>query len=273
MRAPLEFRYWRKVVTATVGIVLTVGVADVLPARADDGRRGGRAGPARWSRSAATCGGSGGTGSSVPATTRSTSAWRRGLAVIGTVLALALVWFALVAPDPARPAHPGRLPAAAGGGRGPRGGRPGAVRPLGAGRDRRRRHAPRRRHPAQGARPRELHGARPARSTSSPTAASSARGSASCATPSARGRRGAAPPQRSPWSAPPCVCLPWAVGRLSALVSRHRARSARVVVAVAVVWGVCALSGFQVSSGGPVAAADAGAVRGRQGAGRDGGLP
>ena len=54
------------------------------------------------------------------------------------------------------------------------------------------------------------------------------------------------------------VCLPWAVGRLGRAVSRHRARSARVVVAVAVVWGVCALSGLQVSPGGPVAAADAG---------------
>ena len=54
------------------------------------------------------------------------------------------------------------------------------------------------------------------------------------------------------------VCLPWAVGRLARAVSRHRARSARVVVAVAVVWGVCALSGLQVSPGGPVAAADAG---------------
>ena len=31
MRATLEFRYWRKVVTATVGIVLAVAVADVLP--------------------------------------------------------------------------------------------------------------------------------------------------------------------------------------------------------------------------------------------------
>ena len=31
MRAPLEFRYWRKVVTAVVGIALTVAVADVLP--------------------------------------------------------------------------------------------------------------------------------------------------------------------------------------------------------------------------------------------------
>src|SRR5690606_14462142 len=31
LRAQLEPRYWRKVVTATVGVVLTVAVADVLP--------------------------------------------------------------------------------------------------------------------------------------------------------------------------------------------------------------------------------------------------
>ena len=33
LRGPLEFRYWRKVVTAVVGIVLTVVVADLLPQR------------------------------------------------------------------------------------------------------------------------------------------------------------------------------------------------------------------------------------------------
>ena len=61
MRAALEFRYWRKVVTATVGIVLAVAVADVLP----DGLTMASCW-SRWacspSRSAATCGGSGATG-------------------------------------------------------------------------------------------------------------------------------------------------------------------------------------------------------------------
>ena len=54
------------------------------------------------------------------------------------------------------------------------------------------------------------------------------------------------------------VCLPWAVGRLSRMVSRNRGRSTKAVLAVAVVWGVCALTGLQLLPGAPVAAADAG---------------
>ena len=46
MRAPLPPRYWRKVVAATQGIVLTIAAADVLPPAADRGRARRRARPA-----------------------------------------------------------------------------------------------------------------------------------------------------------------------------------------------------------------------------------
>ena len=45
LREPLPPRYWRKVVAAIQGIVLTVAAADVLPRRRR-GRSGGRAGAA-----------------------------------------------------------------------------------------------------------------------------------------------------------------------------------------------------------------------------------
>ena len=67
MRARLEFRYWRKVVTATVGIALTVGRRRRAARRADHGRRAGRARACSPSRSAATCGGSGAAAASAPA--------------------------------------------------------------------------------------------------------------------------------------------------------------------------------------------------------------
>ena len=54
------------------------------------------------------------------------------------------------------------------------------------------------------------------------------------------------------------ACLPWAVGRLGRVVSRHRAASTRAVVALAVVWGVCALLGLRLAPGQPLAAADTG---------------
>ena len=246
MRAPLEFRYWRKVVTATVGIVLTVGVADVLPAGLTTAvvvvglglllESFGRDVWWLWRHR-----------SSVPATTRSASAWRRGLAAIGTVLALALVWFALVAPT-----RPDRLT-------------PGAFLRL----------------PVEAvalAAVALVVSARSARAVTvvvgtllgvvtllkvldlgtftvldRPFNVVTDRGELGSGFAFVRDSLG-------PWAAwggaaaavalvgAAVVCLPWAVGRLSALVSRHRARSARVVVAVAVVWGVCALSGFQVSS-------------------------
>ena len=54
------------------------------------------------------------------------------------------------------------------------------------------------------------------------------------------------------------VCLPWAVGRLTAVAARHRRAGVRAVVALGAVWGVCAVSGLQLAPGGPVAAADTG---------------
>ena len=54
------------------------------------------------------------------------------------------------------------------------------------------------------------------------------------------------------------VGLPWAVGRLTAVAARHRRAGVRAVVALGVVWGVCAVSGLQLAPGGPVAAADTG---------------
>ena len=58
MRGRLEYRYWRKVVTAAAGIVLAVAAADVLPhgVTVGPGRRARRCWP---SRSAGTCGGCG----------------------------------------------------------------------------------------------------------------------------------------------------------------------------------------------------------------------
>jgi phosphatidylglycerophosphate synthase len=54
------------------------------------------------------------------------------------------------------------------------------------------------------------------------------------------------------------VCMPLSLGRLTALVTRHRSWSARTVTALAVVWVACALSGLQVDGSGSVASANAG---------------
>ena len=256
MCAPLEFRYWRKVVTAAVGIVLAVAVADVLP----DGlttavvlvgvgllaESFGRDVWWLWSHRA-----------SAPATTRTAGVGRRGLAVCATVLAVGLVWFALVAPTRPDRFTPGaflRLPVEAV-----------ALAAVAL-----------------------LVSARSARAVTvvvgtllgvvtllkvldlgtftvldRPFNVVTDRSQLGSGFAFVRDSLG-------PWAAwgsaaaavalvgAAVVCLPWAVGRLARAVSRHRARSARVVVAVAVVWGVCALSGLQVSPGGPVAAADAG---------------
>jgi phosphatidylglycerophosphate synthase len=53
------------------------------------------------------------------------------------------------------------------------------------------------------------------------------------------------------------VGMPLAVGRLSGLVARHRRRSVRTVVALVAVWAACAVSGLQVAPGQPVASTDA----------------
>ena len=62
MRAPLPPRYWRKVVAATQGIVLTVAAAGVLPPARDDGALSSSPSSCLRSRSAATSGGCGATG-------------------------------------------------------------------------------------------------------------------------------------------------------------------------------------------------------------------
>ncbi len=54
------------------------------------------------------------------------------------------------------------------------------------------------------------------------------------------------------------ACLPWAVRRLTTAVARHREGGVRAVTALAAVWVVCAVSGLQVAPGEPVAAVDTG---------------
>ena len=54
------------------------------------------------------------------------------------------------------------------------------------------------------------------------------------------------------------ACLPWAVRRLTTGVARHRRGGIRAVIALAAVWVVCAISGLHVAPGEPVAAADTG---------------
>ena len=112
MRAPLPPRYWRKVVAATQGITLTVAAADVLPLAADPGRPRRRARPARRvvrprrvvavappARHAAAVRRRLRTTDHAPESAAHAAACGRGLAVVLTVLALLLVWAALVAPD------------------------------------------------------------------------------------------------------------------------------------------------------------------------------
>jgi phosphatidylglycerophosphate synthase len=261
MRAPLEYRHWRKVVTAAVGILLTVAVAQVLPPgltllavvtalgllAESFGRdvrwlwrhRSPAPGPARLPRR-----------SWLP------QPLRRGLAVCATLLALALVWFALVAPTRPDRLTPGafvRLPveavamAALALVLSARWGRAVTVvvgivlgvvtllkvldlgaftvldRPFNVVTDRG-----------------ELgSGFDFLRASLGPWAAWASAVAAVAAV-------GAA-----------VACLPWAVGRLSGMVSRNRGWSTRAVLAVAVAWAVCAVTGLQVLPGAPVAAADA----------------
>ena len=120
MRESLPPRYWRKVVAATQGVVLTVAAAEVLPPALTEAALVGalallgesfgrdvwwlwRHRPDTHSRVAAV--GYGDPGLAVPAHT----APRRGrvrtsIAAVLTILAVLLVWGALVAPD-----HPSRL--------------------------------------------------------------------------------------------------------------------------------------------------------------------
>jgi phosphatidylglycerophosphate synthase len=104
MRAPLPPRYWRKVVAATQGIVLTVAAADVVsPALAQAAILGalallcesfGRDTWWLWSHRHAI----------QRRVTATRGRMRTGVAVALTIVALLFVWVALVAPD-----HPARL--------------------------------------------------------------------------------------------------------------------------------------------------------------------
>lgn len=114
LRGPLAFRYWRKVVTATAGIALTVAVADVLPRAVALAAVGvahlllaesfGRDVWSLWrgrERAAVPRGSVGGGASRVAS-------------VGAALLMLAVLWFALVAPNQPRLLTPSallRLPA------------------------------------------------------------------------------------------------------------------------------------------------------------------
>ena len=263
---PLEFRYWRKVVTAAVGIAAHRRASPTCcPPAADHARRARRARPARRvvrpRRVVAVA----------PPGTRDARACAAPVVAAATAAAAAASWPRRLrdrcsrwrwcgSRSSRRPGRTGSPPAPSCGCRwrpwpspsspwslSKRWGR--AVTVV-------RRHRPGGRHPAQGARHRGLHGARPAvqRGDRPQRARLRLRLPALLARAVGRvGQRGRRPSSRS---APPWPACRWAVGRLSGVVSRHRARSTRAVVAVAVVWGVCALTGLQVSAGGPIAAAD-----------------
>ncbi|HET9858833.1 MAG TPA: CDP-alcohol phosphatidyltransferase family protein [Nocardioidaceae bacterium] len=56
------------------------------------------------------------------------------------------------------------------------------------------------------------------------------------------------------------VFMPLSLGRLTALVARHRSRSLRTLVALAVIWVACAAFGLQTQGGEPIASANAGGL-------------
>ena len=113
MRAPLPPRFWRKVVAATQGIVLTVAAAGVLPARVTTAalvvalvllsESFGRDVRWLWRKRTATnppmAAGTDPTPSSDPESKRLPKRVRTVIAAVLTILAAALVWVVLVAPD------------------------------------------------------------------------------------------------------------------------------------------------------------------------------
>ncbi len=261
MRAPLEYRHWRKVVTASVGILLTVAVAQVLPpaltllavvaALGLLAESFGRDVRWLWHHRAPAL-----APAPAPRRSRLPQPLRRGLAVGATAVALALVWFALVAPTRPDRLTPGafvRLPVEAV-----------AIAALAL-----------------------VLSARWGRAVTlvvglalgvvtllkvldlgaftvldRPFNVVTDRGELGSGFDFLRASLG-------PWAAwasalaavaavgAAVACLPWAVGRLSGLVSRNRRGSTRAVLVVAAVWAVCAVTGLQVLPGAPVAAADA----------------
>ncbi len=104
MRAPLPPRYWRKVVAATQGVVLTVAAAELVPAAVTRAalvgalallcESFGRDVWWLWSHRHTV----------QPGVTATAGRVRTSIAVALTILAIVLVWIALVAPD-----HPSRL--------------------------------------------------------------------------------------------------------------------------------------------------------------------
>jgi len=114
MRAPLPPRRWRKVVTAVQGVVLTVGAAGVLERATSQALLAvalallamsfGDCVWFLWRRRDRDRDGVGDPAPVRPAGRRRHGPARRGVPVAVTVLALLLVWAALVAPD-----EPGRL--------------------------------------------------------------------------------------------------------------------------------------------------------------------
>ena len=91
-------RYWRKVVAAIQGIVLTIAAADFLPSPLT---KAGLVGALRssGSPSAGTCGGSGLTGMSTSPLSTALGHARAAIGAGLTIAALLFVWVALVAPE------------------------------------------------------------------------------------------------------------------------------------------------------------------------------
>ena len=179
LAAPLPPRYWGKVVAAVQGIVLTVAVSGVLP------RPVGMiaVGVALLLLAESF-------GRSVVWLYRTGAGprTRRALRLATALVAAAIVWAVLVAPDPSRPAHPGRVRPHPAGGAGPGRDRAGAAAPAADGSWRRQRESRSACSPSSrsstSASPRSSAG----RSTRCSTGARSARRSGCCATRSARPR-------------------------------------------------------------------------------------
>ena len=56
------------------------------------------------------------------------------------------------------------------------------------------------------------------------------------------------------------VCMPLSIGRLTGLVATHRSSSFRALMALVVIWMACAVSGLQTEQGEPIASTDAGSL-------------
>ncbi|GAA4413306.1 hypothetical protein GCM10023168_36090 [Fodinibacter luteus] len=259
MRRRLEFRYWRKVVTAATGIVLAAAVADVLPRTLTVvavvvvlgllAESFGRDVSWLWRR-----------GRELAPPRRGSRALRSGAAAVGGVLAVALGWFALLAParpDQLTPESFLRLPVEAV-----------AVAAMAA-----------------------VVSAGPSRSSRAvalvvgallgtiavlklldlgafavldrPFNVVTDLGQLGSGVAFVRESLGA-------WAAgggvlgalllvgAVVVCLPWAIGRLTGVLAGHRRASTGTVAGLAAAWAVLAVSGLQVAPGAPVAAAEAG---------------